>query len=110
MTEDSSSERTPNNSASISHGDTWRRKVVIVGAGGAGLRAAIAIAEADPSLEIALISKVYPMRSHTCAAEGGACVHPAVERANPELFATTTLAGRPHNTREASLRAASSRT
>ena len=46
--------------------------VVIVGAGGAGLRAAIAIAEADPTLEIALISKVYPMRSHTCAAEGGA--------------------------------------
>ncbi|MEE4216784.1 MAG: fumarate reductase (quinol) flavoprotein subunit [Xanthomonadales bacterium] len=46
--------------------------VVIVGAGGAGLRAAIAIAESDPSLEIALISKVYPMRSHTCAAEGGA--------------------------------------
>jgi len=46
--------------------------VVIVGAGGAGLRAAIAIAESNPELEIALISKVYPMRSHTCAAEGGA--------------------------------------
>jgi len=46
--------------------------VVIVGAGGAGLRAAIAIAESDPNLEVALISKVYPMRSHTCAAEGGA--------------------------------------
>ena len=46
--------------------------VVIVGAGGAGLRAAIAIAESDPQLEVALISKVYPMRSHTCAAEGGA--------------------------------------
>jgi len=46
--------------------------VVIVGAGGAGLRAAIAVAEADPKLEVALISKVYPMRSHTCAAEGGA--------------------------------------
>jgi len=46
--------------------------VVIVGAGGAGLRAAIAIAESDPALEVALISKVYPMRSHTCAAEGGA--------------------------------------
>ncbi|HYN37980.1 MAG TPA: FAD-binding protein, partial [Rhodospirillales bacterium] len=46
--------------------------IVIVGAGGAGLRAAIAVAEADPSLSIALISKVYPMRSHTCAAEGGA--------------------------------------
>jgi fumarate reductase flavoprotein subunit len=46
--------------------------VVIVGAGGAGLRAAIAIAESDPGIEVALISKVYPMRSHTCAAEGGA--------------------------------------
>jgi len=46
--------------------------IVIVGAGGAGLRAAIAIAESNPSLEVALISKVYPMRSHTCAAEGGA--------------------------------------
>lgn len=46
--------------------------VAIVGAGGAGLRAAIALAEADPALRIALISKVYPMRSHTCAAEGGA--------------------------------------
>jgi fumarate reductase flavoprotein subunit len=46
--------------------------VVIVGAGGAGLRAAIAVAQSDPGLTVALISKVYPMRSHTCAAEGGA--------------------------------------
>ena len=46
--------------------------VAIVGAGGAGLRAAIALAQTDPTLKIALISKVYPMRSHTCAAEGGA--------------------------------------
>ena len=46
--------------------------VAIIGAGGAGLRAAIALAEADPKLRIALISKVYPMRSHTYAAEGGA--------------------------------------
>ncbi len=46
--------------------------VVIVGAGGAGLRAAIAVAENDPKLKVALIAKVYPMRSHTCAAEGGA--------------------------------------
>ncbi|MCP4045365.1 MAG: FAD-binding protein, partial [Gammaproteobacteria bacterium] len=46
--------------------------VVIVGAGGGGLRAAIAVAESNPELKIALISKVYPMRSHTCAAEGGA--------------------------------------
>ncbi len=46
--------------------------VAILGAGGGGLRAAIAVAEADPSLHVALISKVYPMRSHTVAAEGGA--------------------------------------
>jgi succinate dehydrogenase flavoprotein subunit len=52
--------------------ETIHTDVAIIGAGGAGLRAAIALAEADPSLRIALISKVYPMRSHTCAAEGGA--------------------------------------
>jgi fumarate reductase flavoprotein subunit len=46
--------------------------IVIVGAGGAGLRAAIAVAEANPDLGVALLSKVYPMRSHTVAAEGGA--------------------------------------
>lgn len=46
--------------------------IVIIGAGGAGLRAAIAVAEANPEIEVALISKVYPMRSHTVAAEGGA--------------------------------------
>ncbi len=52
--------------------ETIKTDVAIIGAGGAGLRAAIALAEADPKLRIALISKVYPMRSHTCAAEGGA--------------------------------------
>ena len=46
--------------------------VIIVGAGGGGLRAAIAIAERNPDLNVSLISKVYPMRSHTVAAEGGA--------------------------------------
>ncbi|MCM8596740.1 fumarate reductase (quinol) flavoprotein subunit [Accumulibacter sp.] len=51
--------------------ESYRADVVIVGGGGAGLRAAIAVAEADPELRIALVSKVYPMRSHTVAAEGG---------------------------------------
>ncbi|MGH7370422.1 MAG: fumarate reductase (quinol) flavoprotein subunit [Candidatus Methylomirabilales bacterium] len=46
--------------------------VLIIGGGGAGLRAAIAAAELDPRLDIAVVSKVYPMRSHTVSAEGGA--------------------------------------
>jgi fumarate reductase flavoprotein subunit len=46
--------------------------IVIVGGGGAGLRAAIAIAETNPRLGVAIVSKVYPMRSHTVSAEGGA--------------------------------------
>jgi fumarate reductase flavoprotein subunit len=52
--------------------DVVSTDVVIIGAGGAGLRAAIAAVEADPSLQVSLLSKVYPMRSHTVAAEGGA--------------------------------------
>ncbi|WP_279466247.1 fumarate reductase (quinol) flavoprotein subunit [Aeromonas veronii] len=52
--------------------DIIKTDVAIIGAGGTGLRAAIAIAESQPDLDIALISKVYPMRSHTVAAEGGA--------------------------------------
>ncbi|EHR69675.1 fumarate reductase, flavoprotein subunit [Burkholderiales bacterium JOSHI_001] len=52
--------------------EVFQADVVIVGAGGAGLRAAIAIAQAQPTLRVALVSKVLPMRSHTVAAEGGA--------------------------------------
>jgi fumarate reductase flavoprotein subunit len=51
--------------------EIFETDVAIVGGGGAGLRAAIAAAEADAGLRIALVSKVYPMRSHTVAAEGG---------------------------------------
>jgi len=42
---------------------------VIVGGGGAGLRAALQLAEAN--LKVALISKVFPTRSHTVSAQGG---------------------------------------
>ena len=51
---------------------TPHHDIVLVGGGGAGLRAAIAIAETNPRLNIAVVSKVYPMRSHTVSAEGGA--------------------------------------
>lgn len=52
--------------------EVHKHDVAIVGGGGAGLRAAIAIAETNPTLNVAMVSKVYPMRSHTVAAEGGA--------------------------------------
>jgi len=58
--------------------------ILIIGGGGAGLRAAIAAAEANPTLDIAVLSKVYPMRSHTVSAEGGAA---AVIKPNDSLDA-----------------------
>ncbi|WIT14287.1 fumarate reductase (quinol) flavoprotein subunit [Paucibacter sediminis] len=64
--------------------DSYKTDVLIIGAGGAGLRAAIAVAQADPSARVALLSKVYPMRSHTVAAEGGAA---AVTQAHDSLEA-----------------------
>jgi len=52
--------------------DVSGHDVLLVGGGGAGLRAAIAVAETNPKLSVAVVSKVYPMRSHTVSAEGGA--------------------------------------
>jgi fumarate reductase flavoprotein subunit len=69
-----------------------RHDIVIVGGGAAGLRAAIAAAEADPSASIALVSKVYPMRSHTVSAEGGAAAV-AREDDNQELHGYDTVKG-----------------
>ncbi|HLW70189.1 MAG TPA: fumarate reductase (quinol) flavoprotein subunit [Candidatus Binataceae bacterium] len=52
--------------------ETSSHDILLIGGGGAGLRSAIAIAEANPHADIAMVSKVYPMRSHTVSAEGGA--------------------------------------
>jgi len=72
--------------------DILSHDVLIVGGGGAGLRAAIAVAEINPKLSIAVISKVYPMRSHTVSAEGGAA---AVIKPNDSLdhHAYDTISG-----------------
>lgn len=51
--------------------DKLDHDVVVVGGGAAGLRAAIAAADYDKRLSVAVVSKVYPMRSHTVSAEGG---------------------------------------
>ncbi len=66
--------------------------IVIIGAGAAGLRAAIEAASKNPKLSVALISKVYPMRSHTVSAEGGAA---AVIKSddNFDLHAYDTIKG-----------------
>ncbi len=64
--------------------DRFNCDVLVVGGGGAGLRAAIAVAETQPQLRVAVISKVYPMRSHTVSAEGGAA---AVIKAGDSLDA-----------------------
>ncbi|MBW2235781.1 MAG: FAD-binding protein [Deltaproteobacteria bacterium] len=56
--------------------------VVVVGGGAAGIRAAIAAIEEDPNITVAMVSKVYPMRSHTVSAEGGAA---AIARADDSL-------------------------
>ena len=67
--------------------------IVIVGGGGAGLRAAIAAAEQSPHLRIALLSKVYPMRSHTVAAEGGCAGVVQDHDSTADHFADTVTGG-----------------
>jgi succinate dehydrogenase / fumarate reductase flavoprotein subunit len=64
---------------------------VVVGAGGAGLRAAI---EASESVGTAVISKLYPTRSHTGAAQGGMCAALGnVEEDYPEWHTFDTVKG-----------------
>jgi len=45
--------------------------IIIVGAGGGGLFAALEAVRTDPRVSIAVVSKLYPTRSHTSAAQGG---------------------------------------
>jgi fumarate reductase flavoprotein subunit len=66
--------------------------ILIVGGGGAGLRAATAIGEENPNLSVAVVSKVYPMRSHTVSAEGGAAA--AIKPGDsPDDHAYDTISG-----------------
>ncbi len=66
-------------------------EVVIVGAGGAGLYAAL---EAGQKAKTAVISKLYPIRSHTGAAQGGiGAALGNVEEDRPEWHAFDTIKG-----------------
>ena len=65
--------------------------VVIVGAGGAGMRAAL---ESGPRVRTAVLTKLYPTRSHTGAAQGGMCAALAnVEEDNWEWHTFDTVKG-----------------
>ncbi|MBP7971713.1 MAG: succinate dehydrogenase flavoprotein subunit [Candidatus Nanopelagicales bacterium] len=70
---------------------THRYDVVIVGAGGAGMRAAL---ESGPRARTAVLTKLYPTRSHTGAAQGGMCAALAnVEEDNWEWHTFDTIKG-----------------
>jgi len=51
--------------------ETLTHDIIIVGTGIAGLRAAIAAAETSKKIDVAVISKIYPVRSHSVCAQGG---------------------------------------
>jgi len=69
--------------------------VLIIGAGGAGLYAAISAVKENKDLNIAVLSKVYPTRSHTGAAQGG--INAALANVDPsdneELHTFDTIKG-----------------
>jgi len=52
--------------------NTYKFDAIIIGAGGAGMRAALQLASSG--LKVALLSKVFPTRSHTVSAQGGITV------------------------------------
>ena len=59
-----------------------KHDVLIIGAGGAGLRATLGMS--DGGLQTACLTKVFPTRSHTVAAQGGgACAVACVKRNDP---------------------------
>jgi len=70
---------------------THQFDLIIVGAGGAGLRAAV---EIPAGFTCAVLTKVHPLRSHTGAAQGGVCAALGnLEEDNPEWHAFDTIKG-----------------
>ena len=91
MAEDTTKTDAPGTSSIIDGVHHHQFDIVIVGAGGAGMRAAI---EAGPHANTAVISKLYPTRSHTGAAQGGMAAALAnVEEDNWEWHTYDTVKG-----------------
>ena len=68
----------------------YEHDVIVVGAGGAGLRAAVAAHEAGA--DVGMVTKLHPVRSHTGAAEGG--INAALREGDEwELHAYDTMKG-----------------
>jgi len=72
--------------------ETLTHDLVIIGAGIAGLRAAIAAADISSKLDIAVLSKLHPIRSHSVCAQGGTAAVMREKDSN-ELHAWDTVKG-----------------
>ncbi|MEM3696724.1 MAG: succinate dehydrogenase/fumarate reductase flavoprotein subunit [Candidatus Bathyarchaeia archaeon] len=72
--------------------EKYTHDIIIVGAGLAGLRAAIAAAEVSNKLDIAVISKLHPLRSHSVCAQGGTAAVMR-EKDSYDLHAFDTIKG-----------------
>jgi len=72
----------------------YKYDVVVIGGGGAGLMTAIEVSD-NKSVRVAIVSKVYPTRSHTGAAQGGlnAALGHVRPEDNPEMHAYDTIKG-----------------
>jgi len=64
-----------------------KHDVIIVGAGLAGLRAAVELAG---TADVAVLTKVYPTRSHSGAAQGGVAASSATPRTTPSISISST--------------------
>ena len=64
---------------------------IVIGGGGAGLRAALQLS--DSGLSVAVLSKVFPTRSHTVAAQGGIAAVTSTDDTIAEHVADTVAAG-----------------
>jgi succinate dehydrogenase / fumarate reductase flavoprotein subunit len=72
--------------------EKYTHDIIIVGAGLAGLRAAVAAAEVSNKLDIAVLSKHHPLRSHSVCAQGGTAAV-MLEKDSFDLHAFDTVKG-----------------